>query len=226
MDQQYPTMYPSAQPTPGNMEAGLVATGLPVRRQQQLGGGQGRRLGGQRPQHADRGGDADHGAQLPARAQHARRLLADRHSAQRRRRGGAPVPRWRPHHARPAPAAVLGVQGRELGRRGELHGDDDEPAGADARGLAPRAVVLRRGILQPRAHLHRVAVQDAPVAGRHHLGRRPRLDLARHRSASTRTIGRASSGCSSAATATTEIKETCSCLLINVSYRLHVRTVD
>jgi len=37
--QQYPTMYPSAPPTPGsNMEAGLVATGLPVRRQQQLGG--------------------------------------------------------------------------------------------------------------------------------------------------------------------------------------------
>jgi hypothetical protein len=37
--QQYPTMYPSAPPTPGsNMEAGLVATGLPVGRRQQLGG--------------------------------------------------------------------------------------------------------------------------------------------------------------------------------------------
>ena len=35
MDQQQ--YYPSAPPTPGNMEAGLVATGLPVRRHQQLG---------------------------------------------------------------------------------------------------------------------------------------------------------------------------------------------
>jgi hypothetical protein len=141
--------------------------------------GQGRRLGGQRPQHADRGGHAAHGAQLPARPQHARRLLAERPDVREQRRGGVP-PRRRPHHARPAPAEVLGVQGGQLGRGDELDGDDAQPARADGRGLAPRAVVLLGGLLQPHPHLHRVAVQDAPVAGHHHLAGPPRLHLARH----------------------------------------------
>jgi hypothetical protein len=43
--QQYPIMYPSAPPAPGNMETGLVATDLPVRRQQ-LGGAAPDRDGG------------------------------------------------------------------------------------------------------------------------------------------------------------------------------------
>ena len=61
---------------------------------------------------------------------------------------------------------VLVVHGGELGWVRELDGDDAEPAGADVGGLAARAVVVRGGLLQPRAHLR--------------LGGRPRLPLARH----------------------------------------------
>lgn len=75
---------------------------------------------------------------------------------------------------------VLAVHGGELGWVRELDGDDAEPAGADVGGLAARAVVVRGGLLQPRAHLRRVAAQDAPVGRHPRLGGRPRLPLARH----------------------------------------------
>lgn len=75
---------------------------------------------------------------------------------------------------------VLGVHGGELDGVRELDGDDAEPAGADARGLAQRPVVVRGGVLHAGAHVHRFAAQDAPVAGHPRLGRRPRLPLVHH----------------------------------------------
>lgn len=75
---------------------------------------------------------------------------------------------------------VLFVHAGELGRVCELNGDDVEPAAVDARGFAPRAVVVRGGLLQPRADIRHVAAEDAPVDGHPHLGRRRCLPLDHH----------------------------------------------
>lgn len=90
---------------------------------------------------------------------------------------------------RPIGLQVLGVHGGELDGVPGVDADDAEPAGAHAGGLAPGPLVLRRRLLQPRAHLHRLAVQHAPLHRHRRLGRHRRLPLA-HDQRPTRAPGK------------------------------------
>ena len=143
-------------------ENGSVAAGGGGRRPQSRAG-----VRGEQERHAAGGGDADHGADVPAGDEHPGRVLAGR----RRRR---------PDHAGQEPAAVLAVHGSELGRVRELDAAHAGAAHRRAAAVARRAVAVPGVLLQPRAHVRHVAVGDVARHGRADLGRRHGRARRRH----------------------------------------------